>query len=213
VITDTQSYSLVIRDIFFDAVSQIPIFANFTKRKCKQFSVQANQIPFLGVYIIDEQMAPDGDINAGHIRFISNLRIGFSAVIKNNDPVVSEAKLDEMFWAIMNKLWPDQYIMNMLDTMAYGHPGYLNNPDNVRVEGISRGMRRHNWGNSQLNNEIPLAELQYDVTAVYRMGFPPIITDDLESIGVQVVPMRHDGTVPPAEEVERVIAEYDLTSQ
>ena len=211
-VTTTQSYSLVIRDMFFDAVLRQPFFqSGWTKRKCKQLSVQPQQIPYLGIYLIDETMTPDGDLNAGEIRFVHTLRLGFSVIIKNNDPVASERKLDEAFWSIMTGLWTDPYIMNWLDSHN-PHTGY-GNPDNVLVEGIQRGTRKHIWGTTSLDNELPIAELQYDVSAVYRTYWPPVIVDDLERINVQTVPLAHDGTIPPEDEVQRVFSEYDLTAE
>ena len=68
-VTDTQSYSLVIRDVFFDAVAGDPFFANYTKRKTPMLRVQPELLPYLGVYFADENMEPDGDFNAGAIRF------------------------------------------------------------------------------------------------------------------------------------------------
>lgn len=174
-ITDTQSYSLVIRDAFFDAVSSDPFFTGYTCRKTKMLSVQSQLLPYLGVYIIDETMLPDGDANAGHIRFNHSLRIGFSVMIANNDQVAAELQIDAAFWRIMNRLWPDQHIMNLLAS---------SNPDNTRIESITRGSRKHVFGTSGLNNETPLAELQYDVTIFHRTGWPPIITDDLEEIDI-----------------------------
>jgi hypothetical protein len=207
-ITDTQSYSLVIRDIFFDAVQGVPFFVNFTKRRCKQLQVQPQDLPYLGVYIVDELMVPDGDLNAGEVRFHHTLRIGFSVVIQNNDPIESELKLDQSFWAIMQRIWPDQYIMNRLDTMAYGHPTQtMPNPDNVRVEGIARGTRRHVWGSNQLNNEMPIAEMQYDVSCIYRTNWPPVITDNLNIIQVESQPETGD----PPNMVQSITSVYDFT--
>ena len=97
-ITDTQSFSLVIRDVFYDALSSDPFFASYTCRKTKMLSVQPQLLPYLGVYIIDETMLPDGDANAGHIRFSHTLRIGFSAMIANNDQVVAEQGIDAAWW-------------------------------------------------------------------------------------------------------------------
>jgi len=211
-ITATQSYSLVIRDIFFEAVKRMPFFEGFTARKSKFFQIQPEHIPYLGIYIIGEEMVPDGDANAGNIGFIHTLRLGFSVVIQNNDPEFSELKLDEAFWTIMNGLWTDQYICNMLDTQSYGHPG-IDNPDNVRFEGIPRASRRHLYGNNSSTNETPFCELQYDVSVTYRTDFVPVIIDDLEHIHIDVVPMAKDGTVPPADKVERVDVEYDLTAE
>src|SRR6201996_3043626 len=116
-ITATQSYSLVIRDAFFDAVTSDPFFAAYTCRKNKMLRVQSELLPYLGVYVIDETMLPDGDGNAGEVRFIHALRIGFSVLAANNDQDALEAQLDAAYWRIMNRLWPDECIMNLLDTM------------------------------------------------------------------------------------------------
>jgi hypothetical protein len=174
-ITDTQSFALVIRDVFYDALSSDPFFAGYTCRKNKMLSVQPQLLPYLGVYILDETMLPDGDANAGHIRFSHTLRVGFSVMIANNDQVVAEQGVDAAWWKIMNRLWPDQDIMNLLNS---------SNPDNTRIEGVTRGVRRHVFGTAGLNNETPLAELQYDVSIFYRTGWPPIITDTLDEIDV-----------------------------
>jgi len=181
-ITDTQSFSLVIRDVFFDAVSSDPFFANYTKRKTKMLSVQHELLPYLGIYILDETMLPDGDGNAGMIRFSHTLRIGFSVMVANNDQVVAEQQIDAGYWRIMNRLWPDQYIMNLFDTMN-PHTG-TGNPDNTVIESIQRGVRRHVFGSTALNNETPVAEMQYEVSAFFRTTWPPIITDDLEEIDI-----------------------------
>ena len=152
-----------------------PFFASYTCRKTKMLSVQHQLLPYLGVYIIDETMLPDGDANAGHIRFSHTLRIGFSVMIANNDQVAAELQIDAAWWRIMNRLWPDQHIMNLLKS---------SNPDNTIIESITRGSRRHVFGAAALNNETPLAELQYDVSMFFRTGWPPIITDDLEEIDI-----------------------------
>jgi hypothetical protein len=175
-ITDTQSFSLVIRDVFFDAVSSDPFFADYTCRKTKMLAVQSQLLPYLGVYIIDETMLPDGDANAGDVRFSHTLRVGFSAMVANNDQVIAEQQIDAAFWRIMNRLWPDQHIMNVLLSSL---------PDNTMIESITRGSRRHVFGATGLNNETPIAELQYDVSVFYRTGWPPIITDDLLTIDVK----------------------------
>jgi hypothetical protein len=181
-ITDTQSFSLVIRDVFYDALCSDPFFDGYTCRKNKMLAVQPQLLPYLGVYIIDETMLPDGDANAGCIRFNHTLRIGFSVMIANNDQVVAEQGVDAAWWKIMNRLWPDQYIMNLLDT--HNPHTDTSNPDNTRIEGVTRGVRRHVFGATGLNNETPLAELQYDVSIFYRTDWPPIIIDDLEEIDI-----------------------------
>jgi hypothetical protein len=212
-ITDTQSYSWVMRGVFFDALSAMPFFSSFTCRKQKQLPVQTPQLPYLGVYFVREPHTPDGDLNAGEIGFIHSPRIGISVVIANNDPDASEAKLDQAYWAIMNRLWTDEYIMNMIDT--YNPHNQTQNPDNTRAEGIERIERRHVFGNAGLNNEYPSAELQLEITFRLRTRWPAFVPDNLEHIHVEARPVV--GNYPPHTDggdfndgVQPVIAEWDM---
>lgn len=209
-ITDTQSYAAVIRDVLFAKAVTLPFFQGFKARRSKMLKVMTEHLPYLGVYIIDEAMAPDGDINAGSVRFTHTLKVGFSVIIVNNDAVASELKLDEAFWAIMNGLWRDAYITRMCDALWYP-PATMSGADEVRFEGISRGHRKHVWGTAGKDNEMPIGELQYEASIVFRAIYAPTITDDLLSIRVETVPMADDGTVPPADEVQRIISKYEFT--
>jgi hypothetical protein len=182
-ITEVQSYSWVIRDMFLDRLVQAQFFQGFTPRKNKALQIMTNQIPCIGVYFVNEDMTPDGDLNAGEIRFTHFLKLGFSAIVINNDPVACEAKLDQAFWAIMNTLWRDPYLTNLIDTRRY--PGGVGNPDNVRIEGVSRGTRRHVFGNAGLNNETPIGEMQYEATVKYSADYAPVITDDFLQLSVR----------------------------
>ena len=197
-ISEVQSWSFIIRDMFFDKLVAAPFFGSFTARKSRALQITTANIPYLGVYIVSEDMTPDGDLNAGEIRFIHQLKIGFSVMIVNNDPVACEAKLDQAFLTIMNTLWRDPYLTNLIDTRAY--PGGVGNPDNARIEGVSRGTRRHVYGNAGLNNETPIGELQYEVTVRYGADYAPIITDNLLQIGVRTV--VEDGTPQTGMEYE-----------
>jgi hypothetical protein len=201
-ITDTQSYSIVIRDSIFAALVTLPFFQGFKARRSKMLQVQPELIPYLGIYIVDEDMQPDGDANHGDIRFIHTLRLGFSVVIKNNDPVQAELVLDQAFWAIMNGIWCNDGITNLLLSGM---------PDNTRIEGVQRGQRKHVWGTPALNNEMAIGEMQYVASVRYRSAFAPTIPDDLLRIHVETVPLGTDGTIPPADEVQRIISEYEFT--
>ena len=207
-ITETQSYGLVIRDTLYAKAVTLPFFAGFTSRRCKQLPVVPEALPYLGVYFINEKMTSDGDPNAGEVRFDNEMTVGFSVVIQNNDPVQSELKLDQAFWAIMNGLWRDQYIMNLIDTRA--PVGVVTLPDGMVIEGVKGGNRKHVWGNTGLNNETPIAELSYEANILYSAAFPPVITDDLLLVHVETVPLHH-GAIPPVEEVQRIISIYEFT--
>jgi hypothetical protein len=181
-VTATQSYTHVIRNIFFDALVANSFFAGYTCRKNKMLVARPEYLPYLGVYIIDEAMTPDGDGNAGPVKFVHAARIGFSVMNANNDQDALEANLDAAFWTICNELWPNDIIMNVYNAT---NPGVGNNPDNVMIESIERGLRRYVWGNASFNNETPIGELQYEVTARYRTYWSPGPFDDLLMIDIK----------------------------
>ena len=49
---------------------------------------------------------------------------------------------------------------------------------------MTRGSRRHVFGTAGLNNETPLAELQYDVSIFYRTGWEPDIAAAADEIDI-----------------------------
>lgn len=195
-----QSYSQIIRDTLFAKTVQLPFFTGFKARRSKQLPIQEPLLPYLGVYIIGEDMPPDGDANAGDIRFINDLKIGWQVIIENNDPIASELKLDAAFWAIMNGLWCDAKLTNFWQSDMTG--GAL-------IEGVMRGTRIHNWGVIG-KRDIPMGEMQYIATIRYRTMFDPVITDRLLRIHEEVVPISGTEPVPPASEVQRIIIEYEF---
>jgi hypothetical protein len=199
VITETQSFSLDIRDAMYNVVTVDPYFGGYTLRKTRMFPLQADLIPYLGVYIVDEAMVPDGDANAGCIRFNHTSRIGFSVVETDNDPVALERSIDADYLKIMSLLWTNMNLMNVLVN---------SNPEGVGIEGITRGSRRHVFGNTGLNNETPFAELQYEVSCFSRSEWYPDITDTLNEINVTTAypPDGRDTT-----QIQQVNVVYDFT--
>lgn len=204
----TQSSSLIIRDLMFDKVASLPFFAGFvTKKKSKAVQVQPENLPFLGVYIVDEQMDSDGDHNAGEVRFIHKLKLGYTVMAQNSDSEQLEDFLDESFWAIMDGLWKDPILMNFWLAQKSNDPSY--NPNNVRIEGVSKGTRKHVWGNSGVN-ETPIGEMQYEPTVIYRSNFPPEIVDELNRISVKTG-FPTNGTPEDRGMIEQLSMEYDFT--
>jgi hypothetical protein len=183
-----QSYSYAIRDVFFDSLADVPFFSGYEKRKTKRLQVQPEDLPYLGVYIIDEVMAPDGDANVGTVRFVHTARIGFSVIIAMNDEELAERTIDSAFCQIMDRLWTDARVTNLFDAST------SSNPNNVRVESLTRGVRRHVFGSMMLDNTTPLAELQYEVSCLYRTSWWPLITDDFLRMDVYT---RLNGKMAP----------------
>jgi len=204
----TQSYGMLIVNTFYAKAVTLPFFTGFKSRRTKALPLIPDVLPYLGVYFIRQGMTSDGDLNAGEVRFVNEMTVGFSVVIQNNDPVESHLKLDAAFCEISNGLWRDQYIMNLIDTSA--PVDVITLPDGIRIEGIKGGTYRINWDKLG-SNETPIAELQYEANVVFRSTFPPIITDDLLRWHQETVPLAHDGTIPPADVVQRIITEYEFT--
>jgi hypothetical protein len=190
-IAEANSFGFDVRDTFYNVVTADASFSGYTFRKTRMLPVQRDLIPYLGIYIIDETMLPDGDANAGCIRFSHTVRIGFSVVLGNNDQVGLEKSLDAAYLRIMTLLYTSPVVMNVLTSA---------NVEGVNIESITRGVRRHVFGSVGANNEYPFGELQYDVSVFYRTEWYPDITDMLDEIDVTVSLNNADtSTVQPVD--------------
>ncbi len=198
------SYSLFIRDAMLQRIRAMLFFRDFAKfGRSRRLQIQPENIPYVGVYLVDEVMLPDGDFNAGNVRFTHALRIGFSVIVFNNDEDSTEDQLDAAFWALMNGLLRDESLMNMITT---------DTPGNAVIEGFTRGTRRHVYGVSGGNNEQPIGELQMDLTCVLRTNWDPVIVDDLNIIHVTTgFPIA--GTEEERAAIQQVQSEYDLEAE
>jgi hypothetical protein len=168
------SYAMTIRNELLKRVKTFPIFADVPRfGKAPMLAVQSEHIPYLGVYLVEEQLTADGDINAGEPRFKSHAKICFQYVVQNNDPDLAEDKLDLAYWAIMTNFFEIQRWDYIAD-------------DTVWIEGVERGSRSHHYGNAGKDNRTPYAELRADLTFMQRETFPPPVTDMLKSIHITV---------------------------
>jgi len=195
-ITATQSFSWVLREAIIDALS--PLFPGFTIVRTNRVPIQRWQLPVLGVYLMPERMTPDGDWDAGAVRFVHDFQIGFSAIIADNDGDLAEKRLDAIWWTIMLGVWANAGLMSLVQSTTV---------DNTRMEGCTLGVRRFVYGAVGQNNETPVSELQYEVTCRYRTSWPPVITDTLNLIDVVIVP----GGFDPAK-TQTIEVRYDFTS-
>lgn len=200
-VVETQTCALDIRDAFYNVVTADPFFAGFTKRKNKMLPVQQNLIPYLGIYLVDEMMAPDGDANAGCVRFHHTARIGFSAVVANSNQDIAEHTADQALQRILITAYTDLHLMNVLKN---------SNPEGVGIEGITRGARRMIYGALSTDNETPFVELQYEASCTFRTEWYPDIVDTLDTIDVTTgIKLSDPQTVRDQREQANVI--YDFT--
>lgn len=199
-LSDRQSYSWIILNAIFERIAQTSFFLPFLcKRINRALPIEAGnsvQIPFLGVYLLEESMAPDGDANAGEIKFIHTVPIGFQIIMKNNDYNVLLQMLDQATWFIMNQLLRDDTFTNRWQT---------NLPDNTQFEGVARGRIRERWGTTAQTNETPVGERQLELVFTFRTNWYPTDFPDLERITIRGAP---EGS--PTEEIQKVVMVYEF---
>jgi hypothetical protein len=179
-LTDTQSYSWILLNAIFDRLSQSSFFANFVmKRTSSALQVEGDhQIPFLGIFLGEDVYEPDGDLNAGDIRFINKVTIGIQIMVINNDPTEMLKKLDQASWFALNQVLRDNTLMNR-------HKTTMPDGDNFRLEGVPRiRFRPDTWGLAGSQNETPFGERLFWLTYQFRTEWYPTDFDDLERITV-----------------------------
>jgi hypothetical protein len=173
----TQTPALIVRDAIYDRVKVMPFFAGFTFAKNKMLRVQTKDIPYCGVYVINQLLIPEGDSNAGDIRLRHSARYGFSVIIQDNENEEGEDTLDQAFDAITNGL--------LCDTTLTGFNHKL-------LQGITRGEAVNIYGSVALDNETPILELQFDMTADLGTAiFKPTITDIFETLHITARPIQN----------------------
>lgn len=175
-LSDTQSYSWIVLNAIYDRLSVSSFFSNFAvKRISSALQIETDwQLPFLGVFLGEEIMNPDGDLGVGDVRFIHNFVIGIQIAVRNNDPAAMLAKLDQASWFALNQIMRDNTLMNRLQTTL---------PDNVTIEGVPRVRFRPDvWGLIGSQNEIPFGERVFWITYQLRSFFAPTDFPDLERI-------------------------------
>jgi hypothetical protein len=189
------SYSLLVRDGVMDRLKAMPIFSGFKFSTNRALQIQPQSLPFCGVYFIQETQSPDGDADAGEIRFRTYTRIGFSIIVQNNDPADAELKLDRAFMAITRGLFSDK---TLYDNSSF------------KIQGFTSGNRQHVFGNAGQDNETPIAELRYEMLCdLGTITYPPYVPDDLEVIHVKTA-FPDGGTPAEQAAVQQVEAQYDV---
>src|SRR6266699_3389379 len=167
------SYPMLVRDGILNRVKLMSFFSTFNFSSNKTLQIQPASLPFCGVYLLQEMMAPDGDADAGEIRFRTAVRYGFSVIVQNNDSVVAEYNLDKAMQAITVGLFTD--------------PTFYNN-SSFKIQGFTSGSRQHVFGSVGLDNETPIAELRFELTCdLGTISYTPFTEDDLEVIHLETV--------------------------
>jgi hypothetical protein len=192
------SYALDVRDQIKTRLQAMPFFGGFNFTTNKSVQIQPKSIPFAGVYFIEETRLPDGDANVGEVRFRSTARYGISVIIQNNDAVAAENKLDEAM-DVIDVLFADSTLYNW--RAADGMP---------MIQAYMRGARSHQFGSIGQDNELPIAELRFDLTCdLGTFMYPPTVTDDFEVLHVKTQ-FPSGGTQAEIDSVQQITVEYNI---
>jgi hypothetical protein len=166
--------ALLIRDAIMARLQAKSYFSTFHFSTNKSLQIQPQSIPFLGVYLIEETNLPDGDANAGEVRFRCFTRYGLSVIVQNIDADAAETQLDDAM-AVINELFKDPTLYNW--SGDYGP---------AQIQAYTRGGRSHVFGAIGLDNELPIAELRYDLSCdLGTLYYPPDVPDYLHTVHVK----------------------------
>jgi hypothetical protein len=188
---------MLVRDRILLFMQQLPFFSSrgFKYHTSKAIQIQPENVPFAAVYFIEETGLPSGDANEGDIRFRTTARYGISVMIQNNDSAAAELILDAAFFAI---------------TSMFKNPDLYNwdgGADEAKIQAFIRGARSHQFGNIGQTNELPVAELRYDLTVdLGEILYDPPVTDDFITFHVET---RYPGGTDTSE-IQQIVAQYDI---
>jgi hypothetical protein len=191
-----KTYPMLVRDHLMERLKALPYFAghSFHYHTNRSVQIQPESLPFAGVYFIEETNLPDGDANEGEVRFRCMARYGMSIIIQNNDSIKAESELDKAMNAI-NQMFTDPRIYNW-----EGKHGP------AKIQAYVRGARTHQFGSVGAENEMPVAELRFDLTCdLGTITYDPPVNDWFMTMHVET-------RYPPGESdgVQQIVAQYDI---
>jgi hypothetical protein len=176
------SYTNALRNRFLAQVISLPWFTDFMPRTSRALPIAPQDLPIMGCYLGDEQMIPNGLGNTTNLSFTVNARLAWSVMIAESNKEAAERMLDGAYVAILYGIWCSQSITSFLDTTEY--VTHEITEYNARFQSVEQQNKRIEWGSPFLNNETPVAELQFEMRLRYGREFSPEILHQLLEAGV-----------------------------
>lgn len=183
------SYAWMTRNVIFDRLKLVPPFNTTVKTfsRVPRDQIQPEHLPFLGCYLLpDEVLEGTGTNNQSEPQFKnSEITLGFSYVLIDNDAERLEEMLDAGYWSIMKLLhdpnwhkWPNQKLPDGSDRESM-------------IQGITRVARRNKWGTA--SNQMPMGEMEVEWGVVLgEVYFEPHITDLFIDMHFKAIPQWPD---------------------
>jgi hypothetical protein len=193
--TVTRSYGMMVRDAILARLKTSPFFQGYTFYKSHALQIQHDDFPACAVFFMGEQLSQDGNNNTGEVRFSSEVKIGLSVYLINNDPEAMEDRLDNAYEALFQRLLRDPTLMNN---------------EYFQIEAYTKGSRMHVYGQmgSPQSNETPYAEMRADLTCdLGAIEYEPRVEYMLEKIHIETV---HPPSDIGENQVQHIYSEYDM---
>ena len=184
-----------IRNAVYDRLATLRGYNSFRKTPVPQ--VQPKDLPSLAVYIMSENMVPDGDANAGEPHYVSDVTVAISVIRGFDDPAVLAGSIDEDIDAIETKLLTD--------------PKFVGFGPNALFEAVPRIQRRRLYPNAGKDGETYFAELRLEMTFQTRCSFEPVIPDNFDGVTISARPWTH-GHQPNDPNIAPVIIKANPTT-
>jgi len=184
--SDTNSYAFLVLNAIYNRLSSSSLFQGFTvKRITNALPLEASyQLPFLGIYLGDEiaNEPTNRESRIGDIKFNHSVPICFQIVVKDNDSVAMQQKLNQATWFVINQVFRDNTLTNFYRT---GITGNVNDP--MQIYFSRYRVPKPIWGRES-KNETPLGMQLIEFTIQFETEFAPTNFDDLKEISVTAYP-------------------------
>ena len=155
-----------IRDAIATRLGTLPGYVG-SVRKTPVPQLQPDKLPSLAVWTLTERLGPDGDANAGEPRFVSEITIGISDTRGFADPAVLDGSIDDA--------------VDLIEATLLSDPSFVGFGGAPFFEAVSGVTRRRLYPQ---DGETYFVELRLEMTFVVRVGFDPVVPDDLVKVTI-----------------------------
>jgi hypothetical protein len=138
-------------------------------------TVQPDQLPALGVYIVSENSVMDGNVSIP--QFVVRLELMIALTVMASDPVFIDGALDDFAGNVYNILLTDPTFLVMFEY----------------VENVKRGFAFKKEGESYI------AEIGVTFAVSYRSRYEPLAPNSLTMVDIKIA--ETDGTPIPEERI------------
>lgn len=151
--------------------------------------LQPDTFPAAAVFILSEEMSPDGDGNEGPIKFVSDATIAISIARGGGTVKDLSGKVDDDADVILAALFED--------------PEFTQFGDDALFESVERIERRRIFPQE---GEAYFGELRLAITFRSRVEYAPRLVNDYEGSTVEVRPLTHPNA-------DKIVARWDVPAE